>query len=249
MTTYRGATFAGAFTNTVFGLLSAYILLAVYAQRPSINGYDAVDAVTFTFVVQGLLMVVSVFGDTEIADRIKSGDVVIDLYRPIDYQGYWLAERYGKAAFYAIFRGIPPLIVGALVFDLRFPTSVSTWLAFLLSTALAVAVGFGWGFLLQLTAFWILDVRGPNQLGWVIAQFLAGMFIPLFLFPAWLMAIARALPFASILQLPAETFLGKHEGADLVGVLAIQAVWAIVLIGAGRLVLARAVRRVVVQGG
>ena len=92
-------------------------------------------------------------------------------------------------------------------------------------------------------------MRGPNQIGWLVAQFFAGMFIPLFLFPAWLMSIARTLPFASMLQLPAETFLGKHEGLELLGILALQAVWAIVLIGAGRVVLARAVRRVVVQGG
>ncbi len=249
VTTYRGATFAGAFTNTVFGFLIAYVLLAVYATRPSVNGFDASDALTFTFVVQGLLMVVGVFGNTEVADRIKSGDVIVDLYRPLDFQAYWMADAYGSAAFYAIFRGIPPFIVGALVFDLRLPTAPLTWLAFVVSVALAVAVAFGWRFLLNLTAFWILDVRGPNQIGWLVAQFFSGVFIPLFFFPWWLARVADALPFASMAQVPAEVFLGKHEGLDLLGVLGVQLAWALVLLGAGRVVLARAVRRVVVQGG
>ena len=30
MSTYRGATFAGVFTNTVFGFILAYVLLAVF---------------------------------------------------------------------------------------------------------------------------------------------------------------------------------------------------------------------------
>jgi ABC-2 type transport system permease protein len=52
-----------------------------------------------------------------------------------------------------------------------------------------------------------------------------------------------------MIQLPVEVFLGKHDGADLTGVFALQALWAAALALAGRAVLARAVRRVVVQGG
>ncbi len=41
---------------------------------------------------------------------------------------------------------------GSLVFHLRLPGNVGTWVAFVVSVAIAVAVSFGWGFLLQLTA-------------------------------------------------------------------------------------------------
>jgi len=45
--TYRAATFAGAFTNTVFGILRAYVLIALWQARPGLAGYDVADAVTF----------------------------------------------------------------------------------------------------------------------------------------------------------------------------------------------------------
>jgi ABC-2 type transport system permease protein len=176
--TYRGATLAGVITNTAFGFILAYVLLAVYEQRTSIGGFNSVDAVTFTFVMQGMLMVIGIFGSTDIANRIRTGDVVSDLYRPVDFQAYWLADQYGRSLFYAIFRGFPPFLMGALVFHLRLPSNAATWVAFLVSVAFAVAVAFGWGFLLQLSAFWFLDVRGPNQMGWMTAQFFAGVFIP-----------------------------------------------------------------------
>lgn len=249
ISTYRAATLAGVFTNTVFGFLLAYILLAVYQERSDVGGFDAVDAVTFTFVAQGMAMVLGIFGDTEMADRITTGDVVVDLQRPYDHQAWWAGVSYGKAAYYAVFRGVPPFLVGALVFDLRVPASAARVALFVLSVALAVGVAFGWRYLLGLTAFWLLDIRGANQLGWFTAQFLSGMFLPIVLFPDWLEASARALPFASMLQLPVEVWLGKHPGLEALPVLLTQAVWLVLLVLAGRAVMARALHRVVVQGG
>jgi ABC-2 type transport system permease protein len=245
---YRSATVAGVFTNTVFGFLLAYVLLAVYEDRASVGGFSATDSLTFTFVAQGLLMPLGLFGSTEIADRITTGDVIVDLQRPYDHQAWWAAVDYGKAAYYLVFRGIPPFVAGALVFHLDVPGGAQA-AAFLASVALGIGVAFAWRYLLQLSAFWLLDVRGPNQLGWLVAQFLGGTFVPIVFFPGWLEGLCRALPFASMLQVPVEVWLGRHTGVGLLQVWGGQLAWAAVLVVAGRAVLARAERRVVVQGG
>lgn len=249
MTTYRGATFAGIVTNTVFGFILSYVMLAVFRERPEIGGFDAVDAVTFVFVTQGLAMSVGMFGEDEMAQRVKTGEVAIDLCRPYDYQGWWAGVHYGKALFFSWARGVPPFVIGALALDIRLPGDPWTWPAFALAVILAIGVAFAWGFLLQSTAFWIIDVRGPVQLGWVLAMFLSGMMMPLVLFPDGLQQVLRILPFASLIQLPVEVFLGKHTGIDLAATYATQAFWLLALVLAGRLVLVRAVRRVVVHGG
>jgi len=248
ISTYRSATIAGVFTNTVFGFLLAYVLQAVYAERSTVGAFDVADAVTFTFVAQGLLMPLGLFSYTEMADRIKTGDVIVDLQRPFDHQAWWAAVEYGKAGFYSLFRGIPPFLAGALVFDLRLPT-VGTFAAFLVAVALAVGISFAYRYILQLTAFWLMDVRGTNQLGMLTAHFLCGAFIPIVFFPGWLEAVCRILPFAWMLQVPIEVWLGQHEGADLLLVYAAQLAWVGALVALGRWVLSRAVRRVVVQGG
>jgi ABC-2 type transport system permease protein len=248
ISTYRAATLAGVFTNTVFGFLLAYVMLAVYSERATVGGFTVAETLTFTFVAQGLLMPLGLFGTTEIADRITTGDVIVDLQRPYDNQGWWAAVDYGKAGYYLLFRGIPPFLVGALAFDLIVPGAARLG-AFLVSVALGIGIAFAWRYLLQLSAFWLLDVRGPNQLGWIVAQFLSGSFIPIFFFPVWLEAVCRALPFASMLQVPVEVWLGRHTGLDLLGVWAVQAAWLVGLVLIGRSVLGRAVHRVVVQGG
>lgn len=246
--TYRSATVAGVFTNTVFGFLFAYVLVAVYRERDTVGDFDVTDALTFTFVAQGLLMVLGLFGEVELAQRITSGDIAVDLQRPYDQQGWWLAARFGTAAYHAVFRGVPPFVAGAIVFDLRLP-AFGDACAFAVSLVLAITLTFGWSYLLQLTAFWLLDVRGPVQLGWLVAHFLSGMYIPIVFFPDGLESVARALPFCSMLQIPAEIWLGKHRGVDLLAAYSVQIAWVVALLLAGRFVMSRGERRLVVQGG
>ena len=92
----------------MFGFIQAYVLLAVFRERDTVAGFDAIDVVTFTFVAQGMLAVVEAFGALELADRIASGDVVSDLYRPYDLQAWWLAQDLGRAGFQVLFRCTVP---------------------------------------------------------------------------------------------------------------------------------------------
>jgi ABC-2 type transport system permease protein len=249
-TRYRAATAAGVFTNTVFGYLRAAILVVVATTAGGeVRGYDPTDLVTFAFVSQGFIMVVGIFGDRELAERIRSGDVVVDLYRPVDLQVWWLAVWLGRAGFQVIGRGIPPVLLGALFYDLRWPDPWWHWPVFALSVVLASVIGFGLRFCTALSAFWLLDNRGVEQLLTMGSNFFTGLLLPIALFPPWLEAVARALPFAAMLQLPTELFLGQHDGRSMVGVLAIQLAWSLALLGLGRVLLAAATHRVVVQGG
>ncbi len=88
---------------------------------------------------QGLLMTVAVFGggfEEELIERIRTGDVAVDLYRPVDLQGWWLASDLGRALFHLLGRGVVPLVFGALLFPLALPASPLTWVAFVLAVAL-----------------------------------------------------------------------------------------------------------------
>jgi ABC-2 type transport system permease protein len=247
--TYRLATVAGVITNTAFGYLRAYILLAVAdASFDDPAGWSDAQLVTFAFVTQALLAGTGAFGEPELAERVRSGDVVVDLYRPADLQLWWLASWWGRAAYTVLARGLPPVILGALVFDLVWPDGVTGWAAFGVSLALASAIGFAIRFCSNLTAFWLLDNRGLDQLVTLVLTFFGGLLLPLVLFPSWLESIAWALPFAAMIQLPAEIFMGVHDGS-LLAALALQGLWVVVLFGLGRVMLSAATRKVVIQGG
>jgi ABC-2 type transport system permease protein len=246
---YPGATWAGVFTNTFFGFLIAYTLLAVFEQRDAVGDYDARDAVTYTWLAQGMLMTIYLWGWFEVALRVRSGDVATDLQRPLDFQGYWLAQDLGRAAYHALFRGVPPFLLGALVFDLLVPTNPLVWLAFVMSVTLAVVTSFAFRFLFNLVAFWLLDYRGAGVLAMVASTFLSGQIVPIAFFPDWLALLAWALPFAAMVQAPIEIWLGHADGLELLGLLTLQAFWAGALLLFGRAVLAAGMRKLVIQGG
>jgi ABC-2 type transport system permease protein len=68
-------------------------------------------------------------------------------------------------------------------------------------------------------------------------------------FPDWLRAVALALPFAGIIQTPADVFLERLTGASLLAALGRQALWAAGMLAGAQVLVAAATRRLVVQGG
>lgn len=247
--TYRVATAAGVFTNTVFGIILVHTYLALWDQRPQLGGYDQAEAVTYVWLGQALLSSLAIGGggfEDELMDRIRTGDVAIDLYRPADLQLFWLASDLGRAVFQLVARGVLPFLFGALVFEAALPSDAGTWAAFAVAVALGMLVSFGIRYLVALTAFWLMDGSGVAQLSWLLCFFCSGMLLPLNVFPGALGEIVRALPWSSLLQAPADVLLGQ---GDIWQTFAFQATWAVVLLAVGRLVQSAATRRVVVQGG
>ena len=249
-TTYRLATASGAFINTVFGYIRATILVYVATvSGGEVRGLSAQELATFAFMSQGFIMIVGAFGSFELPTRIRSGDIEVDLYRPADLQLWELANWLGRSAFQVLARGIPPVVLGMLAFDLRWPDPTWHWAVFGLAAVAATVVGFALRFCSNLLAFWLIDTRGVDQMVTLAVSFFAGLILPISLFPPWLEALARALPFASMIQLPVEIFLGLYTGWGLVWVIGQQLLWAIALLLLGRMMLASATRRLVVQGG
>src|SRR3954468_8741699 len=112
------ATVAGAVTNTVFGLVKASITVAaIAAAGGALAGYDAQQGATYAWLVQALLATVALFGWNELALRIRRGVLAVDLARPFALQLSWLGSKLGRAAYILLPRGLPPLLVGLLFFD------------------------------------------------------------------------------------------------------------------------------------
>lgn len=250
--TYRAATLAGIFTNCVFGVIICFTYIAVWKQNPTAGGYDVKDAVTYAWLGQAMIMTVAVWsgGATDdLAVRIKSGDVAIDLYRPVSLLGWYLASDLGRALYHLLTRGLAPTVVGAILFDLRYPADILAWVQVAVSVVLAVTVSFGVRMLVSASAFWLLDDSGVKNLAAFLAMFLSGLTVPLVLFPGWSRDLVAALPWAAYLQVPADLWLGQRVGTDAWVALGFQLVWTIVLLAACQGVLSLANRRIVVQGG
>lgn len=249
---YRAATLAGLFTNAVFGVLIASVFTALYRSRATegggerIAGFDVAEMLVFVWVGQSLIMVLHLWGWWDVAQAVRSGDIVSDLMKPFDFYAYWLSRDLGRAACHVLVRFVPTMALGMLLTDLALPRSPLRWVAFAVSVLLGLLVAFAFRFMVNVSAFWLLDVRGVGYLAYSAVNFLSGFLIPLTFFPPWLRGIAEALPFRAMVMLPAEILLAKRPVAAALGV---QLLWAVALTLLARAVLNRAIRKLTVQGG
>jgi len=250
--TYTAATLAGIFTNSVFGLIYSYAYLELWRLAPHAGGYDSADAVTYVWLGQSLIMTVAMWsgGTTDdLNERIRTGDVSIDLYRPVPVLWWYYAGDLGRATYHFVTRGLAPSVIGLVLFHIRGPASLWAAFGFAVSIVLAVTVSFAIRFLVATTAFWVLDSSGIRLMSAVLSMALSGMVLPLNLVPGVAGTVVRALPWASYVQVPIDVYLGRHPGLDLFAALGFQALWAVVLLAVCAVVLERATRKVVLQGG
>ena len=110
-------------------------------------------------------------------------------------------------------------------------------------------VSVAFSFTLNLLAFWLLDYTGVAVIANIVLGLFSGFLLPLAFLPPPLRLVADLLPFRAITSVPAQTFLGKIAGQELLWALALQAFWALVMTGIALVVLRLAVRKVVIQGG
>jgi len=252
--TYRQALFAVMFTNTVFGFLRCYVLLGVAAGAGAagarVAGYDPPRLATYVWIGQGLLGTVAIWEPPDLADRIRSGDVVADLLRPVDPVWQYLAADLGRAGFAGLTRLIGPILVGALAFRLYYPARPVTYPLFVVSVTLAVVVSLACRYLVNATAYWLLDARGA-QIGWAaVSATFSGMAFPLAFLPAPLAtALYLATPFPYLIQVPADVLIERRTLPVTFAMVGGQAAWALVMLAVARRVQRRAERRLVIQGG
>jgi ABC-2 type transport system permease protein len=246
---YRTANLAGIATNAFFGAVYVLVYSALFADRAEVGGLTLADTITYAVVAQSLLMAMSAFGNRELSEAIVKGTIAVDLARPLDFYLYWASLDLGRAFYYLIFRGVPTFAIGALLFRIQLPPSAGVFAQFLLAVALGMVVSFAFRFITNSLAFWTTDARGLIYLTNTVIMFFSGFIVPLNFFPPPLQAVANALPFRALAQLPISVYLGKVTFVEMLPTVLGLLAWLLALTVLGRLLLARMIRRVTLAGG
>ncbi|HML47721.1 MAG TPA: ABC-2 family transporter protein [Clostridia bacterium] len=241
----------------VYGLIAMYgarcLWVALDAQNPQIVGRDLPSMITYAMLAMALDMVFYPSGSNAphryIMDQVKKGAIDTDLLRPMDLRGQVLLRNAGTVLYGAATLVLPACVLAMLFWGMRPPASWMYGGLFLASVAMGYWVLFSLNFLLGLLSIVTLNNR---QITWAyngMVALLSGKLVPIWLFPAGLRAVANALPFRCIFEIPLNVYTGALAGRDLAAGLLLQACWALALALIGRLAWSAAHRRLVVQGG
>lgn len=233
-------------------LLRVYLLgviwTAVYAGRRVVDGVELREVIAFITLAQLQVWVLSPLVADYIQDRVRDGQIALDLARPVPFLGQLLAHQVGGTASLLSFvlLAIPlAFVLGGFVP----PASVSAGLLYLVSLVLAYLVSVLLGMVIGLVSFWTLQIGGVMAIYAYVSQFFTGALVPLVFFPPWLRSVADVLPFQAQAHIPLSIYMGRAPTSEIPGALGVQLVWVVVLYAVVWLMWRRAMRRVVVQGG
>ena len=183
------------------------------------------------------------------AGNISSGDIIIDLTRPLDYLLLRLSDAIGLFLTEMMLLNLPAYFMCLLLFRIEGPASLEASIGFVVSLGVAVLLAFSLDFLVGLSAFWTMNIRGLFTAKRWVLDILAGVIIPLSLMPDWLREVAQALPFPGIAYVPLSIYVGTIAGREIWTAILGQLAWAVGLLVFARLVWYGASRRIVIQGG
>ncbi|MBM6406096.1 ABC-2 family transporter protein [Phycicoccus sp. CSK15P-2] len=247
---YVAATLGGLLANTVFGLLkSALLLAAVASAGGSFGGYTAPQMATYVWLGQGLLGSVDLFGRSALAGRVKDGSVALDFLRPVDVQAAAVVSEVGRRVFALLPRGVPSVLIGAVFVGMAVPASPPVLLLGALSILLGITLSVATVYLVAVSGFWLVDTRGVQTFYMVVSGFLAGLFVPITLFPDWLLVLAWSTPFPAMLMFPIDVVSGRVGGWSAVGLVGAQLGWLTLVLVVGQVATRAGRRRLEVQGG
>ena len=181
--------------------------------------------------------------------RIRSGDILIDLLRPTDYQLHAFSDTLGWYLMETVFVSLPSYLLAFIFFGINPPASPEAALGFVVSLLGAFFLVFSMDFFIGLMAFWTFAIWGLGYAKLAVIDILAGTIIPLTLFPEWLRRIALALPFQGMAYTPLAIYIGSIQGSAIWMSILKQFAWGVGLVVLTRLIWLRAKRRLEIQGG
>ena len=247
---YRLAALGGLVANLTFGLLKVAILFAtVRAAGGHLHGYTTASMSTYVWLSQGMLGSINMDGRIDLAQRVRDGQVAVDFLRPVDLQAATLADESGAALFSLVPRGLPSVLLGAATVGIALPTSPVFYLLGAVSLVLGVVVSVATVYLIAVAGFWIVETRGLQVFYMLASGFLGGLYVPIALFPRWLLIVATATPFPSMMMYPVDVISGLG-GARTAAVLVLaQLAWLAGLAAIGQWLTRAGRHRLEVQGG
>jgi ABC-2 type transport system permease protein len=184
-----------------------------------------------------------------ITRQMRTGDIQMDLLRPLDFLIHMLARASGSTVYGLVVLCIPAALLGAVFLKLQAPASLAAGVLFLPSLALAFLISFSLNFLLGVVSVYAIEIRRISWVYFSVVSFLSGQMVPLWIFPPLLAKIAGVLPFPSMVSTPLSIYIGRLDGAAALQAVGVQALWAAALLLLGRWAWSRAQGKLIVQGG
>ena len=232
--------------NLAWLIIPYYIWHHVYIAKHMVGGFSWNEMRTYifwAFLLNGLL---TFRVETGLFNLVRTGQIVMGLIRPIDYQLSRLMVVIGGALADACF-SIPSVVaLGVLFLHPEAPASTERALVFGVSVAIGFLIKFLLSYVTAALSIWTENIVGLVWLRSAITDIFSGAVVPLTFLPVVVRQVAQWSPFQAVIYIPLAIYLG--HGPPISDLL-VQCAWAAGLWVMAKALWSQSLRRLTVLGG
>lgn len=248
---FRASTFLRIVGNLVYLLIIYFLWRAIFDSSPvdTVNGMSFYDTMIYLVLAAAMFNFMDTFVVYWIGDDYQTGQIVLYLTKPIEYQPFLFFSRLGNCVISFFVTFMPTFIIVYFVTKGSIALGINLFF-FVVSILLAIGVNFCIDFFVGIICFYTQSIWGVNIMKEVVVSLLSGATIPLAFFPEVFRKIVDVLPFQAIYHIPLHILTDKTmQLSDYMTSLGIQLFWLVVMLGISRLFWKVSVKGLTVNGG
>lgn len=235
----------------ILGMAMMFTTLYRHNQAGQIAGYGPAEIVWYFAATTFVWYWIHNVTDERVAARVLSGDLTVDLLRPLSVLVWELGHAASIRVGGVLLEFVPALVLYSVLFRPDF-LSPATMVRFMVAASMAFLLYFSLNFLIGLSGLYVYGPQAILGLKHLLVTACAGAFVPLEFLPPAVQQVLHWLPFPYLFYWPVQFFLGRGEAGTWAGFLhreAIAGLWLVALLVLCRLLWRRAVRRYAGAGG
>lgn len=237
--------------NIIYLIIIYYLWKAIFASSPTdvVNGMTFKDTMIYLVLASSLFSTMEMFVTWQMGYSVKSGDIVLDLLRPIGYEMYYLFLFSGNTIVSVLVNLLPTMIIVYFITGGGFALSFNL-LFFVMAVILGTILNYFINFIVGTICFYTESVWGVDKMKEVVVALLSGASIPIAFFPETFQKVVYHLPFQAIYNTPLTLLIDNTMSMETRwSMILTQIFWLAVMALISHVFLKISMRRIVVNGG
>jgi len=247
-TVYRVEYMGSLMNLVIMVIMNVTVWFSLY-HFGNIKGTEQFRMLITYIMLSVLMQILFVMDETFLEMKIRDGNILHCLLKPIGLRVYLFFYNLGKFFFNLILLFLPALLFLAIFFPFTPPATITACMLFIVTLVLAYLILYTLNFLV-----WIISFE--HMVSWGLVTFknacilvLSGAVVPVWIMPDDLQPIVRVLPFQYIYYFPISVYLGHVPVAELSMGISLQCMWIIIFFVCGLLLWKWSLKHLVIQGG